>query len=122
MNPIDLNRLQDFSDGTESGLRDLAALLVTHVEECLVAIRGGVAEKDSEVIRVESHRGAGTFGACGAGPLSALLTEIETLAGAQRVEEASALLPALEREVAQVREFLAGRFDAQDIAATKVEP
>jgi len=121
MNPIDLNRLQDFSDGTESGLRDLAALLATHVEECLVAIRGGVAGQDSEMIRVEAHRGAGTFGACGAGPLSALLTEIETLAGAQRVEEASALLPALEREVTRVREFLAGRFDSQDIAATKVE-
>ena len=50
MNPIDLTRLRDFSDGTESGLRDLAALFVTHMEECLLAIRRGVAEHDSEVI------------------------------------------------------------------------
>jgi len=121
MKPIDLNRLQDFSDGTESGLRDLVALVVSHVEECLLAIRRGVEDKDSEVIRTESHRGAGTFGACGAGPLSARLTEIETLAGAQRLDAVSALLPALEREVTRVREFLAGRCDAQDIAATKAE-
>jgi len=121
MNPVDMNRLQDFSDGSESGLRDLAALLVTHVEECLVAIRRGVAEKDGETIRSEAHRGAGTFGACGAGALSALLVRIETLAGARKVEEASALVPELEREAAQVRQFLAARFGAQAIAATKVE-
>jgi HPt (histidine-containing phosphotransfer) domain-containing protein len=121
MNPIDVNRLQDFSDGTESGLRDLVSLLVTHMEECLLAIRRGVAEKDSEIIRAESHRGAGSFGACGAGPLSALLVRVETLAGAQRVEEASALVPEVEREVAKVREFLNGRFDSPGIASTKVE-
>lgn len=121
MTPIDLDRLQDFSDGTESGLRDLAAMLVTHMEECLVAIRRGVAERDSELLRTEAHRGAGTFGACGTGPLSALLVQIETLAGAQRVDEASALVPEVEREVAKVREVLAARFDPQDVAPTQVE-
>ena len=78
MNPIDLTRLRDFSDGTESGLRDLAALFVTHMEECLRAISRGVAGQDAEVIRTEAHRGAGTFGACGAQPLAALLAEVET--------------------------------------------
>jgi hypothetical protein len=47
MTPIDLTRLRDFSDGTESGRRDLAALFVTHMEECLLAIRRAVDERDS---------------------------------------------------------------------------
>jgi HPt (histidine-containing phosphotransfer) domain-containing protein len=121
MKPIDLNRLQDFSDGTEAGLRDLAAMLVGHMEECLAAIRRGVTGQDSEVVRSESHRGAGTFGACGAGPLSALLARIETLAGVQNLDEASALVPEAEREVAKVREVLAARFDSLGIDSAKAD-
>jgi HPt (histidine-containing phosphotransfer) domain-containing protein len=106
MTPIDLTRLRDFSDGTDTGLRDLAALLVTHMEECLLAIRRAVEERDSPAIRSEAHRGAGTFGACGAQPLAALLLEIERLGAAQQVDEAAALLPAVASEVARARAFL----------------
>ena len=106
MTPIDLTRLRDFSDGTEAGLRDLAALFVTHMEECLLAIRRGAEERDSAVIRSEAHRGAGTFGACGAQPLAALLLDVEKLGAAQQVDEAAALLAAVASEVARVREFL----------------
>jgi HPt (histidine-containing phosphotransfer) domain-containing protein len=106
MTPIDLTRLRDFSDGTEAGLRDLAALFVTHMEECLLAIRRAAEEGDGAVIRAEAHRGAGTFGACGAQPLAALLLDVERFGAAQQVDEAAALLPAVESEVARVREFL----------------
>jgi HPt (histidine-containing phosphotransfer) domain-containing protein len=106
MNPIDVTRLRDFSDGTESGLRDLAALLVTHMEECLLAIRRGVAEQDGEVIRSEAHRGAGTFAACGAQPLAALLADVEKLGAARHVDEVSARLPEVAAEVERVRDFL----------------
>ena len=41
MTPIDLTRLRDFSDGTQAGLRDLAALLLD-VEKL------GVAQKVDE--------------------------------------------------------------------------
>ena len=106
MTPIDLTRLRDFSDGTEAGLRDLAGLFVTHMEECLLAIQRAVEERDSAVIRSEAHRGAGTFGACGAQPLAALLLELETLGVEQNVDAAAARLPAVSSEVARVREFL----------------
>jgi HPt (histidine-containing phosphotransfer) domain-containing protein len=114
MNPIDLTRLRDFSDGTESGLRELAALFVTHMEECLLAIRRGVAEWDGEVIRSEAHRGAGTFGACGAQPLAALLVDLEKLGAAQNVDEALALLPEVAGEVDRVREFLEATLESRD--------
>ena len=124
MTPIDLTRLRDFSDGTEPGLRDLAALFVTHMEECLLAIRRAVDERDSDVIRSEAHRGAGTFGACGAQPLAALLLDVERLGAAGRVDEAAALLPAVAAEVARVREFLEVTLEwaaTRDPDATKVE-
>ena len=106
MTPIDLARLRDFSDGTETGLRDLAALFVTHMEECLLALQRAVEARDAAAIRSEAHRGAGTFGACGAQPLAALLIDVEKLGAAQQVDDAAALLPAVESEVARVREFL----------------
>ena len=124
MNPIDLTRLRDFSDGTESGLRDLAALFVTHMEECLLAIRRGVAEQDADVIRTEAHRGAGTFGACGAQPLAALLVDVERLGAAQKVGEVVALVPGLAEEIARVREFLEATLapaGTPDADPTKVE-
>ena len=55
MNPIDLVRLRDFSDGTEAGLRDLAGLFVTHMNECLEALQRGVAEQNGELMRTEGR-------------------------------------------------------------------
>ena len=111
MTPIDLTRLRDFSDGTEAGLRDLAALFVTHMDECLIAIRRAAAARDSAAIRAEAHRGAGTFGARGAQPLAALLIDVEKLGAAQKVDEAAARLPAVADEVARVRSFLEATLD-----------
>jgi HPt (histidine-containing phosphotransfer) domain-containing protein len=106
MNPIDLTRLRDFSDGTEAGLRDLAGLFVTHMDECVTALRRGVETQDVDLIRVEAHRGAGTFGACGAQVLSALLARLEQVAGNGEFADARTLLPQVEEEVTRVRGFL----------------
>jgi HPt (histidine-containing phosphotransfer) domain-containing protein len=125
MHPIDLGRLRDFSDGTDAGMRDLAGLFVAHLDECLEALRRGVATQDAEVIRTEAHRGAGTFGACGAQPLSALLVALEHSAAARQLPEATALLPQVEAEVVRVREFLDTALDpagVRDDAATEGEP
>ena len=125
MQPIDLARLREFSDGTETGLRDLAGLFVTHMNECLEALRHGVDGQDAALIRTEAHRGAGTFGACGAQPLSALLAEVERLAAAGQLGEAVARLPLVEAEVARVRDFLESAFEpagAGDSGATQVQP
>ena len=53
--------------------------------------------------------------------MSALLVRIEALAGAGSLDEASALVPEVEREVAKVRDFLTARFDSQDTASAKVK-
>jgi HPt (histidine-containing phosphotransfer) domain-containing protein len=125
MPPIDLARLRDFSDGTETGLRDLAGLFVTHLDECLEALRQGAAVQDAALMRTEAHRGAGTFGACGAQPLSALLSEVETLAATGQLPAAVARLPQVEAEVARVREFLDTALEpagAGDSGAAKGQP
>jgi hypothetical protein len=84
--------------------------------------RGGRARQRGDPI--EAHRGAGTFGACGAQPLAALLLDVEGLGAAGRVAEAATLLPAVAGEVARVREFLEVTLEpaaTRDPDATKVE-
>ena len=125
MDPIDLSRLREFSDGTDHGVRYLAALFLGHMDECVAAIRAAVEAGDGERIRTEAHRGAGTAGACGARGLSTGLLELESLGAGGQVDESSARLPAIEREVKGIREFLDRAFDtppAGEHAAPEVQP
>ena len=112
MDPIDLARLRDFSDGTDNGMRELARMFLQHMDECLAAVRTAVAAGDWGSVRTEAHRGGGTAGACGAGELAAMLLQLEALALERRAEDAVALIPGVERELAQVSRFLDRTFAA----------
>ena len=125
MNPIDLSRLREFSDGTDHGVRYLAALFISHMDECVASIRAAVTAEDGERVRTEAHRGAGTAGACGAQGLYRGLLELESLGASGQIGESSARLPAIEREVKGIREFLDRTFDtppAGEHAAPEVQP
>ena len=106
MAPIDLARLRDFSDGTDQGMRELAGLFLSHLEECVAALRAGMQTGDSERLRTEAHRAAGTAGACGAHALAALLNGLETTEAGERAAAAQASVPEIEAELSQVRRFL----------------
>ena len=108
MAPIDLARLRDFSDGTDQGMRELAGLFLSHMEECVEALRSGMQAGDSERLRTEAHRAAGTAGACGANALAALLSGLETTDAAERVAASLTRVPEIEAELSQVRQFLSG--------------
>ena len=110
MDPIDLARLRDFSDGTDSGVRELARFFLQHMDECLSAVRAAVAAGDWGTVRKEAHRGGGTAGACGAGELSSMLLRLEVFALERRTEEAAVLIPGVERELALVSRFLDSTF------------
>ena len=106
MNPIDLARLRDFSDGTDDGVRGFAAMFVGHMDELVTALRGAVSARNGASIREEAHRGAGTAGACGARPLAALFLDLEALGAGHRVEEAAMLMPEVELELSRLREYI----------------
>ena len=102
--PVDLERLREFSDGTNDGVRMLAGLFLDQLEEAARALRRSAgARMELETI---AHRTGGTAGACGADALAGVLLNIESMAQAGQVEQAAGLLPQLERELAAVRQFL----------------
>src|SRR5688500_561077 len=111
MDPINLARLRDFSDGTDAGMRELADMFLTHMDECAEALAGAVAESRLERIRAEAHRTAGTAGACGAHHLAELLGTLETLDAKQLAEDSPALVKQIEEEMARVRTFFATIFE-----------
>jgi hypothetical protein len=102
--PVDLERLREFSDGTDDGVRTLAALFLNELEEAALALgRSAGARTELEAI---AHRAGGTAGACGAVALASVLLNIESMAHDGQVEQAAGLLPHLERELTAVRQFL----------------
>jgi HPt (histidine-containing phosphotransfer) domain-containing protein len=102
--PVDLERLREFSDGTDDGVRTLAGLFLDELEEAARALGRSVgARKELATI---AHRTGGTAGACGAVALADVLLNIETMAQAGQMEQAAGLLPQLERELTAVRQFL----------------
>jgi|SRR6185436_7388389 len=104
--PVDLERLREFSDGTNDGVRTLAGLFLDELEEAARAL-GRSAEAGARTeLETIAHRTGGSAGACGAVALAGVLLKIESMAQAGQVEQAAGLLPQLQRELTAVREFL----------------
>lgn len=102
--PVDLERLREFSDGTDEGVRTLAGLFLHELEEAADALRRSAgAQAELETV---AHRAGGTAGACGAVALASVLLNIESMARAGQIEQAAGLLPQLDRELTAVRQFL----------------
>jgi HPt (histidine-containing phosphotransfer) domain-containing protein len=102
MNPIDLSRLRDFSDGTPEGLAELSAMFRDHMLEAANLLRPASAAGDAEVLRVEAHKAAGTAGACGAWRLSELFRAMEMLATEGTVSRAPGVMAEIDAEIARV--------------------
>jgi HPt (histidine-containing phosphotransfer) domain-containing protein len=104
--PVDLERLREFSDGTNDGVRTLASLFLDELEEAARALGCSAGTGARVELEAIAHRIGGTAGACGAVALAGVLLNIESMAHAGQVEQAAGLLPQLERELTAVRQFL----------------
>ena len=104
--PVDLERLREFSDGTDQGVRTLAALFLDELEEAVRALERSAGVGSRTELETIAHRTGGTAGACGAVALAGVLLNIESMAHAGQVQQAAGLLPQLERELTAVRQFL----------------
>ena len=104
--PVDLDRLSEFSDGTADGVRTLAGLFLDELEEAARALGRSAGAGAWTELETIAHRTGGTAGACGAVALAGVLLNIESMAHAGEGEQAAGLLPELERELTAVRQFL----------------
>jgi HPt (histidine-containing phosphotransfer) domain-containing protein len=104
--PVDLERLREFSDGTDDGVRTLAGLFLDELEEAARGLGRSAAASARTELEAIAHRAGGTAGACGAVALAGVLLNVESMARVGEVEQAAGLLPQLERELTAVRQFL----------------
>jgi HPt (histidine-containing phosphotransfer) domain-containing protein len=103
---VDLDRLAEFSDGTEEGMRTLVRIFLEDIAETLDELRDAVARGSCDEIRVVAHRAAGSCGACGAGRLAELLSELEEIGRSGNAEGSSESMTAIDAELERVALFL----------------
>jgi len=103
---IDLERLREFSDGTEDGLRTLIRIFLEDIAQMIGELRAAVTGGDAAEIRLLAHRSAGSSSACGAPGLSALLGDLEEAALSGRMDGRAGQMAAIDTELDRVTLFL----------------
>jgi HPt (histidine-containing phosphotransfer) domain-containing protein len=103
---VDLERLAEFSDGTEQGMRTIGRIFLEDISETLDALRDAVARGNPADVRQIAHRAGGSSGACGAPRLAALLQDLENIARSGSIEGSGPLVAAIDAELERVRLFL----------------
>ena len=103
---IDLERLAEFSDGTDEGLRTLVRIFLEDISQMIGELRAAVPRGDAAEIRLLAHRSAGSCGACGAARLGELLEGLEEAGRNSRLEKSGEMMTAIDTELDRVTLFL----------------
>jgi HPt (histidine-containing phosphotransfer) domain-containing protein len=102
-----LERLVDFSEGTEESLRELIALYLKQTSEQLEQLASAVSASDAEAIRRLAHSCAGASATCGMIGLVKLLREMERQGHEGRLTTTRQVFGRATREFGRIRDFLA---------------
>jgi HPt (histidine-containing phosphotransfer) domain-containing protein len=103
---VDLERLAEFSDGTDEGLRTLVGIFLEDVGQMIGELRAAVTGGDAAEIRLLAHRTGGSSSACGAAGLSERLAELEEAARTGRLDGRHGMMAAIDTELDRVTLFL----------------
>ena len=103
---VDLERLAEFSDGTEDGLRTLIRIFLEDITQMIGELRAAVPRADGAEIRLLAHRSAGSSSACGAARLAELLGDLEEAGRSSRLDGSSGMMTAIDTELDRVTLFL----------------
>jgi PAS domain S-box-containing protein len=95
---LDLDRLNDATDGTPEGLLELVELYLKQTTEQLQKVRESFEMGSMQLVERISHSCAGSSAACGMTKLTRLLRDVEGRAGKGKIEGISDLLDEVERE------------------------
>ncbi len=104
--PVNVQRLEQFTDGTLESVRELVDLYLAQSAEQMDALRRSIAAAQAETIRRLAHKAAGSSGTCGMDSLTALLREIERAVDGGRLPEVPGLYAAAESEFLRVQQYL----------------
>jgi HPt (histidine-containing phosphotransfer) domain-containing protein len=116
--PVDMERLMEFTDGNAENLRELVELYLTQTTEQFEELRGAVAGADALDIRRVAHSCAGASATCGMRHLVPLLRELERQGRDGKLTDTESVFQRAMGEFKRIRSFLEERRLGQaDIAA-----
>jgi CheY-like chemotaxis protein/nitrogen-specific signal transduction histidine kinase/HPt (histidine-containing phosphotransfer) domain-containing protein len=113
--PVEMERLLEFTDGTQDNLRELVQLYLEQTTGQLEQLDKAIAAQDSAEVRRVAHSCAGASATCGMRQLVPLLRQLECQAAGGSLTGASSLYHQATSEFQRIRAFL------QDILARPSE-
>lgn len=116
-NPVDIERLRAFSDGSLEGLRNL---VTWYLEEAALQIRdltAAIEERSAEKLQRAAHTCGGSSGACGMHGLAQLLNALEALGREGRFDDAPRLAAEAARELERIGQYLESNLDERGASA-----
>ncbi len=107
--PVDLERLQEFSDGDPDGLLEMAALYLTQTAQQLEQLEAAARAGAADEVRRLAHSSRGASAACGVRLLLPVLRELERLGSEENLTNSAVLVQQAQQEFECVRRFLNSR-------------
>ena len=117
--PVDMERLMEFTDGSSDNLRELVELYLTQTTEQLEKLRNSVAAADAAEVRRVAHSCAGASATCGMRQLVPLLRELEGQGREGKLTTAEKICEQAHREFQRIRSFLEQRLTSRAQATLK---
>jgi CheY-like chemotaxis protein/nitrogen-specific signal transduction histidine kinase/HPt (histidine-containing phosphotransfer) domain-containing protein len=105
--PVDMERLQEFTDGNPENLRELATLYLNQTTEQLEQLDTAVAAGAAAEVRRLAHSCAGASATCGMRRLAPILRQLENQSFAGDLSNAAQLCCQANAEFERIRTFLA---------------
>src|SRR5207248_2676000 len=116
--PVDMDRLNEFTDGSAENLRELVTLYLTQTTEQFDKLRAAVSAADAAEVRRLAHSCAGASATCGMRHLVHPLRELERQGREGKLTDAETVFEQATREFKRIQSFLEDRQLGQaDVAA-----
>jgi HPt (histidine-containing phosphotransfer) domain-containing protein len=116
--PVDMERLTEFTDGSAENLRELVDLYMTQTTEQFEKLRAAIAGADAQEVRRVAHSCAGASATCGMRRLVPFLRELERQGRDNKLTNAETVFQQAALEFKRIRTFLEERhLGPADIAA-----
>jgi CheY-like chemotaxis protein len=116
--PVDLERLQELTDGDPKTVRDLVGLYLQQTAEQLQNIQAALAAPSAPDLKRAAHSCAGSSATCGMNAILPPLRELERLAHEQQLDAAPRQLEQANREFGRIKAFLTVYLKSLDSVAS----
>jgi CheY-like chemotaxis protein len=104
--PVDIDRLNEFTDGNLESLRELVTLYLDQTTSQLEHLKAAIRAQSAAEVRRLAHSCAGASATCGMRRLVPMLRELEHKGSENKLDGAAAICENASREFARIRTFL----------------